>query len=418
MNRLSRVGIAVALLAGVLWSGGGAQAVRLPSAVTVCVDASSGVVSRVTSGDKCVGAAQFWSATKSAPLLCWNASSVKRLDRSRLVSVAPSSGCVTPLRSVRAGKVALLCADAKTGVLHWPVTGLCELGNEQTWVRSAATTTTTVAATTTIAATTTTIAATTTTTVAATTTIAATTTTIAATTTTTVAATTTTVALTCAQGGSCTVGVDTGPGGGKVFYYSATAFTSTGSTCNTNCHYLEVAPSDQSTGIVWATAVDWCNNLVRNALDCQFNSIYYAYGTPNPTDSRTAAPAIGKGMANTNLIYEVLTRDGAVSTSSYAAGIAWAYTNNSKTDWFLPSKDELNELCKYAKNTGQASGGGTVCAGAISASVRGFSTVNYWSSSESTDGSTAWVQTFNAGTQNNYPKDNLSTYYVRPIRAF
>ena len=376
MNRLSRVGIAVALLAGVLWSGGGAQAVRLPSAVTVCVDASSGVVSRVTSGDKCVGAAQFWSATKSAPLLCWNASSVKRLDRSRLVSVAPSSGCVTPLRSVRAGKVALLCADAKTGVLHWPVTGLCELGNEQTWVRSAATTTTTVAAT------------------------------------------TTTVALTCAQGGSCTVGVDTGPGGGKVFYYSATAFTSTGSTCNTNCHYLEVAPSDQSTGIVWATAVDWCNNLVRNALDCQFNSIYYAYGTPNPTDSRTAAPAIGKGMANTNLIYEVLTRDGAVSTSSYAAGIAWAYTNNSKTDWFLPSKDELNELCKYAKNTGQASGGGTVCAGAISASVRGFSTVNYWSSSESTDGSTAWVQTFNAGTQNNYPKDNLSTYYVRPIRAF
>jgi hypothetical protein len=391
MNRLSRVGIAVALLAGVLWSGGGAQAVRLPSAVTVCVDASSGVASRVMSGGKCVGAAQFWSATKSAPLLCWNASSVKRLDRSRLVSVAPSSGCVTPLRSIRAGKVALLCADAKTGVLHWPVTGVCELGNEQTWVRSAATTTTTVAATTT---------------------------TVAATTTTTVAATTTTVALTCAQGGSCTVGVDTGPGGGKVFYYSATAFTSTGSTCNTNCHYLEVAPSDQSTGIVWATSVIKCNNLVRNALDCQLNSIYYPYGTVSPADSRTAAPAIGQGMANTNLIYEVLTGDGAVSTSSYAAGIAWAYTNNSKTDWFLPSKDELNELCKYAKNTGQASGGGTVCAGAISASVRGFSTVNYWSSSESTDGSTASVQTFNAGTQNNYPKDNLSTYYVRPIRAF
>ena len=500
MNRLSRVGIAVALLAGVLWSGGGAQAVRLPSAVTVCVDASSGVVSRVMSGDKCVGAAQFWSSTKSAPLLCWNASSVKRLDRSRLVSVAPSSGCVTPLRSVRAGKVALLCADAKTGVLHWPVTGLCELGNKQTWVRSAATTTTTVAATTTTAATTTAVvmpsvslsatsieggtfpkAVTVTANVAGTiyfaegafvvktvtditsapshrwakgtvtsantptsiaidvdavangyyrvfvansqgvlsapaTNIVTVSVTRASTATTT--ATTTAVALTCAQGGSCIVGVDTGPGGGKVFYYSATAFTSTGSTCNTNCHYLEVAPSDQSTGIVWATSVIKCNNLVRNALDCQLNSIYYPYGTVSPADSRTAAPAIGQGMANTNLIYEVLTRDGAVSTSSYAAGIAWAYTNNSKTDWFLPSKDELNELCKYAKNTGQASGGGTVCAGAISASVRGFSTVNYWSSSESTDGSTAWVQTFNAGTQNNYPKDNLSTYYVRPIRAF
>jgi hypothetical protein len=493
MNRLSRVGIAVALLAGVLWSGGGAQAVRLPSAVTVCVDAPSGVVSRVMSGDKCVGAAQFWSATKSAPLLCWNASSVKRLDRSRLVSVAPSSGCVTPLRSVRAGKVALLCADAKTGVLHWPVTGLCESGNEQTWVRSASapnvaptstTATTTAVVMPSVSLSATSIeggtfpkAVTVTANVAGTiyfaegafvvktvtditsapshrwakgtVTSANTPTSIAidvdavangyyrvfvansqgvlsapATNIVTVSvtrastATTTAVALTCAQGGSCTVGVDTGPGGGIVFYYSATAFTSTGSTCNTNCHYLEVAPSDQSTGIVWATAVDKCNNSSSNNNNCQLFSIYDPYATPNQADSRTASTAIGKGMANTNTIYDPLTRRGVVSTSSYAAGIAWAYTNNSKTDWFLPSKDELNELCKYAKNTGQASGGGTVCAGAISASVRGFSTVNYWSSSESTDGSTAWVQTFNAGTQNNYPKDNLSTYYVRPIRAF
>ena len=38
------------------------------------------------------------------------------------------------------------------------------------------------------------------------------------------AATTTTVALTCAQGGTCAIG-DTGPGGGIVFYVSATNFT-------------------------------------------------------------------------------------------------------------------------------------------------------------------------------------------------
>jgi len=37
INRLSRVGIAVVLLAGVLWAGGVAEARRLPSAVTVCV---------------------------------------------------------------------------------------------------------------------------------------------------------------------------------------------------------------------------------------------------------------------------------------------------------------------------------------------------------------------------------------------
>ena len=59
MNRLGRVGIAVALLAGALWAGGVAEANHLPSSVVVCVDASSGVVSRMTSDSKCVGATQF-----------------------------------------------------------------------------------------------------------------------------------------------------------------------------------------------------------------------------------------------------------------------------------------------------------------------------------------------------------------------
>jgi len=131
MNRLTRAGIAVVLLAGVVWAGGVAQAVRLPSAVTVCVDASSGVVSRVAASGECVGGAQFWSASKSAPMLCWDASSLLPINNTRLVSVAPASGCVTPLRLVPAGKV-LLCADGKTGVLRWPVTRVCELGNQQT----------------------------------------------------------------------------------------------------------------------------------------------------------------------------------------------------------------------------------------------------------------------------------------------
>ena len=69
MNRLSRVGIAVSLLAGVLWAGGVAEATRLPDPVAVCVNPSSGVASRVASSAKCVGGKQVWSATKSAPLL-------------------------------------------------------------------------------------------------------------------------------------------------------------------------------------------------------------------------------------------------------------------------------------------------------------------------------------------------------------
>ena len=142
MNRLSRAGITVVLLVGALWAGGVAEARRLPNAVTVCVDSSSGVVRRVASSSVCAGGTQFWSASKPAPLLCWDASSLVRLNKTRLVSVASASGCVAPLRAVPVGKVLLLCADGKTGVLRWPMTKACASGNKQTWVRSALTPTT------------------------------------------------------------------------------------------------------------------------------------------------------------------------------------------------------------------------------------------------------------------------------------
>ena len=141
MNRLSRAGTAVALLAGVLWSGGVAEAGYFISPVTVCVDASSGVVSRVASSSKCVGGAQSWSASQSAPLLCWNASSLDPQVGTRKVSIAPSSGCAAPLRSVPVDKVLLLCAGGNSGVLRWPMTESCKSGNLPTWIRSASTST-------------------------------------------------------------------------------------------------------------------------------------------------------------------------------------------------------------------------------------------------------------------------------------
>ncbi len=49
------------------------------------------------------------------------------------------------------------------------------------------------------------------------------------------------------------------------------------------------------------------------------------------------------------------------------------------------------------------------------ASVGGFSTDNYWSSSENDDNN-AWNQNFNNGNQNNNNKNN--TNYVRPVRGF
>ena len=234
--------------------------------------------------------------------------------------------------------------------------------------------------------------------------------------------TSTTVALTCAQGGSCTVGVDTGPGGGPVFYYSATAFTSTGSDCGTNCHYLEAAPSDQSSGIVWATTAAACYNSgsTTSSNDCQGNSIYSGDSSAQAA-SRTAATEIGMGMANTNQAYARVTTAGGALTTNYAVGIAWAYANNSKTDWFLPSKLELNQMCRYATYL-TVDNTATTCTGMTGSIRSGFSTNGYWSSSENdvNDGlSRAWALSFASGMFGGpFDPAKFLTVRLRPVRAF
>jgi hypothetical protein len=90
------------------------------------------------------------------------------------------------------------------------------------------------------------------------------------------------------------------------------------------------------------------------------------------------------------------TTAGRTCTSG-AIQVAADYTNNSKTDWHLPSKDELTQL--YAWRT----------------TVGGFSTGYYWSSSE-LGFDYAWGQFFDDGYQDFKFKDG--TYYVRPVRAF
>jgi hypothetical protein len=196
-----------------------------------------------------------------------------------------------------------------------------------------------------------------------------------------VAVTPTAVPLTCATGGTCAVG-ETGPGGGVVFYVSALNFTSTGSTCNTACRYLEAAPTDQSTGA-------WCNDTAS------------ALGA--------TATAIGTGMVNTTTAHATCTT-GAIQ-------IAADYTNNSKTDWHLPSKDELNQMCKWQRGVDWTSNG-TVCTGGSLNSGKGasgFSTSYYWSSSEQ-DATNAWYQSFNSGNQFDHTKTWET--FVRAVRAF
>ena len=199
------------------------------------------------------------------------------------------------------------------------------------------------------------------------------------------------VALTCATGGTCEVG-DTGPGGGKVFYVSATNFTSTGSGCNTTCKYLEAAPTSGTAA--WTVArYEWSGDYSEIGVAAQ--------GT-----------LIGTGFKNTQTMVTHSNTEGSAGT------ITRAYRGpNNLTDWFLPSKDELNVLCKYAKNTGQAVGGAIRCTGGSDATLRGFSTLfNYWSSSEDSVTRDAWQQSFNSGDQLTIYKG--ASPYVHPVRAF
>ena len=225
---------------------------------------------------------------------------------------------------------------------------------------------TTVAATnsTTPSATTTVPSATTTTVAPSVTTVPSATTTVAPATTTTVAATTTTVALACASGGSCAVG-STGPGGGIVFYVDLTR--------EPGAQYFEAAPVAVEVERSWAT------------------------GSNREDVTGADGKAIGTGEQNTEEIVNQSGNEAATSAAVYCSELV----SGGQSDWFLPSKDELNLMYTNLQSA--------------STPLGGFSTVFYWSSSEYA-ANFAWYQYFNGGVQNSNPKGY--TYYVRPVRAF
>ena len=114
--------------------------------------------------------------------------------------------------------------------------------------------------------------------------------------------------------------------------------------------------------------------------------------------------------------------DGSVS----AASIAKAYNGGGKTDWFLPSRKELDALCnefftgrsgtKNSDDNCQGSGKLDAVTSATNATpVWSFVAGAYWSSSEYL-ALYAWRQYFDTGSQ--YFSDKKFTYYVRPVRAF
>ena len=210
---------------------------------------------------------------------------------------------------------------------------------------------------------------------------------------------------------------DTGPGGGIVFYVSATNFTSAGSTCNTTCKYLEVAPATWQTGnIAEDSDYGWSSDTI---IQTEQNS------TTATTERGISSEGlekfnwkIGQGFYNTSVM-----RVSSATSAAQAAVLAYAGSSTAG-QWFIPSLNELNELCKYARGitTGnpnyKCNGSGTLKSGTAN-DREGFAATEYWSSSEwssETESKNAWFQNFGTGYDNHYLK--LSLYKVRPIRAF
>jgi hypothetical protein len=150
--------------------------------------------------------------------------------------------------------------------------------------------------------------------------------------------------------------------------------------------------------------------------DCRTNSIYS--NTAGQAASRLAQTSIGKGMENTNHIHARLTTAGGAARDTYAAGVAWAYTNNGKTDWHLPSKDEVNQMCKWQRGQAWVSDA-TICdnTGALNSGpgASGFA-VDWYPSSSEWDASNMWAQNFPGGNLMDLGKQNRGQ--VRPVRAF
>jgi len=178
---------------------------------------------------------------------------------------------------------------------------------------------------------------------------------------------------------NCLVG-DRGPAGG-IIVYDAGADMSWG-------RYLEVAP--QSCEI---------ERVAFNPSDAK-PSLYAT------SQDRVRAKAIGMGRTNTTLL---------ASKFDGAARVAENATCNNYTDWFLPSKDELNEAFRQLSHSRK---------GLQLTPVGGFDRGYYWTSSDY-NGSTAWTQYFADGQQfdrvQTLSKNKQSPFRplrVRPMRAF
>ena len=130
------------------------------------------------------------------------------------------------------------------------------------------------------------------------------------------------------------------------------------------------------------------HGLVATATDTAANAVWGC-----PTTAITGADGIVIGTGNQNTI-DIMA---GCATAGIAARLCGDLSEGGYSDWYLPSKNELNKL--YLNKT----------------AIGGFADYVYWSSTES-DTFGAWGQDFTDGTSNFYSKS--SNPRVRAIRSF
>ena len=154
---------------------------------------------------------------------------------------------------------------------------------------------------------------------------------------------------------------DTGPAGGLIFYVK--------DSDSDVWKYLEAAPSDQGSDIAWG-----CRGTLIDGAD---------------------GNAVGAGAQNT---IDIVT---GCSTAGIAAKICDDLVLGDYSDWYLPSKDELNLMYINLSLNGRG----------------GFDSLTpHWSSTE-LDANSAYIQYLDNGSQTQSNKDN-AFYLVRAVRSF
>ena len=196
-----------------------------------------------------------------------------------------------------------------------------------------------------------------------------------------------------------------GPSGGYVFYDRGEY---TGG--ERSWRYLEAAPADLRV-VNGSPTVD-STKAGYSGGTCYFIFGYYRETSGGSNVLLSTKTGIGEGFSNTNILFDkmedtaYIDSSGAATTTNYAARLCkvlvYEVDGKDVTDWFLPSKDELNLMYE------------NLCRQGLGSFANG--NYRYWSSSEYY-GSTAWVQNFGGGDQNSGSRDYVGVR-VRPVRAF